>query len=139
MARHHDELSGFLERVAATRRLAPAEGLEALVREWCRYIPDILPVAAALQAAAESNEDAAEAWHDRTDDLREAFRIAVARLRRDGRLAPGWSVEAAADWVWARSHVSAWQQLVGERGWRPERFVERSIRSILAELVVEPA
>jgi AcrR family transcriptional regulator len=135
MARHHDERSGFRERVAATRRLTPAEGLEAVLREWWRYIPDILPVAAALQAAAETNEDAAEAWRDRMDDLRAAFRIALARLRRDGLLAAGWSVEAAADWVWARSHLTGWQQLVGERGWRPERYVERSIRSILGELV----
>jgi AcrR family transcriptional regulator len=135
MARHHDEHSGFRERVAATRKLGPAEGLEALLREWWSYVPDILPVAAALQAAAETSEDAAEAWRDRMDDLREAFRIALARLRRDGQLAPGWSVEAAADWVWARSHLSGWQQLVGERGWRPERYVDRSVRSILAELV----
>jgi AcrR family transcriptional regulator len=139
MTRHHDERSGFRERVAATRRLAPAEGFEALLREWWRYVPDILPVAAALQVAAETSEDAAEAWRDRMDDLRNAFRIALARLRRDGRLAPGWSVEAAADWVWARSHMSGWQQLVGERGWRPERYVDRSVRSILAELVLPTA
>lgn len=139
MARHHDERSGFRERVAATRTLAPAEGLEALLREWWRYIPDILPVAAALQAAAETNEDAAEAWRDRMEDLRATFRIALARLRRDGRLAAGWSVDAAADWVWARSHLTGWQQLVGERGWRTERYVERSVRSILGELVAAQA
>jgi AcrR family transcriptional regulator len=136
MARHHDERSGFRERVAATRALPPAEGLEALLREWWDYVPDILPVAAALQTAAATSHDAAAAWRDRMDDLREALRIALARLRRDGRLAPGWSVEAAADWVWMRSHLNGWQQLVGERGWRPERYVERSIRSILAELVL---
>jgi AcrR family transcriptional regulator len=139
MTRHHDERSGFRERVAATRRLAPDEGLEALLREWLLYIPDILPVATALQAAAETSEDAAEAWRDRMDDLREAFRIALARLRREGRLAPGWSVDAAADWVWARSHLSGWRQLVGDRGWRPERYADRSVRSILAELVLPPA
>jgi AcrR family transcriptional regulator len=136
MARHHDERSGFRERVAATRRLPAADGLEALLRAWWDYIPDILPVAAELQAAAGSNVDVATAWRDRMDDLREAFRIALARLRRAGRLTPGWTVDAAADWVWMRSHVSGWQQLVNERGWRPARYVDRSIRSILAELVV---
>jgi AcrR family transcriptional regulator len=133
--RHHDERSGFRERVAATRRLPPAEGFEALLREWLWYVREILPVARALHAAAATSNDAAEVWRDRMDDLREAFRIALARLRRDGRLAPGWSVEAAADWVWMRSHLSGWE-LVEERGWRPERYVERTTRSILAELVL---
>jgi len=68
-----------------------------------------------------------------------AFRVAVARLRRDGRLAPGWTVDAAADWVWMRSHLSAWEQIVGERGWRPDRYVERATHSIIAELVAPAA
>lgn len=135
MARHHDEHSGFDERAAATRRLPPADGLEALLRAWCDYIPEILPVASALQAAAWAGDEAATAWRDRMDDLREAFRIAVARLARDGRLADGFSVETAADWVWARSHLNAWQQLVTERGWPAEGYAERTIASILAELV----
>jgi AcrR family transcriptional regulator len=133
--RHHDERSGFRERVAATRRMPPAEGFEALLREWLAYVADILPVATALYAAAATSDDAAETWRDRMDDLREAFRIALARLHHDGRLAPGWSVDAAADWAWMRTHVSGWQQLVDERGWRPERYVERTIRSIVGELV----
>ena len=139
MTRHHDERSGFLERVAATRTLPPAEGLEALLREWWRYIPDILPVASALYAAAGTGEDAAVAWRDRMEDLRTSFRIALARVRKDGRLARGWTVDAAADWIWMRSHLSGWQQLVGEQGWRPERYVDRATRSILAELLVPAA
>ena len=139
MARHHDEESGFRERVAETRALPPAEGFEQLLRTWFAYVPEILPVAAALQAAAAGGDEAAAAWIDRMDDLREAFRIALARLRRDGRLARGWTVDAAADWVWMRSHLSGWQQLVNERGWTPKRYVERNVRSILAELVTPAA
>jgi AcrR family transcriptional regulator len=139
MARDHDEQSGFVERVAATRELSPAEGLEALIREWFGYVPEILPVAAGLQAAAAAGDEAAVAWSDRMGDLREAFRIAMARLRRDGLLVRGWSVDAAADWVWMRSHLSGWQQLVGERGWAPKRYVDRTVRSILDELVVPAA
>jgi AcrR family transcriptional regulator len=139
MARDHDEQSGFVERVVATRELSPAEGLEALIREWFGYVPEILPVAAGLQAAAGAGDEAAVAWSDRMGDLREAFRIAMARLRRDGLLVRGWSVDAAADWVWMRSHLSGWQQLVGERGWAPKRYVDRTVRSILDELVVPAA
>jgi hypothetical protein len=37
-----------------------------------------------------------------------------------------------------RSHLTGWQQLVGERGWAPKRYVERTVGSILAELVIPP-
>jgi AcrR family transcriptional regulator len=139
MVRHHDERSGFLDRVAATRKLPPAEGLEALLCAWWDYIPDIMPVASALYAAAATNEDAATAWRDRMDDLHTAFRIALSRVRRDGRLAHGWTADSAADWIWMRSHLSGWQQLVDERGWRPRRYVEHATRSILAELLTPAA
>jgi hypothetical protein len=72
------------------------------------------------------------------DSLREVFRGAVARIADDGRLAEGWTVETAADWVWARSHLETWQHLVGERGWSPADYAELSVRSILAE-VLAPA
>ena len=39
-----------------------------------------------------------------------------------GRLAPGWTVDTAADWVYARSHVSTWQHLVVDRGWPAARL-----------------
>ena len=71
-------------------------------------------------------------------DLREAFRIAVDRVHRDGRLADRWTVRTATDWVWARSHFTTWRLLVGERGWRPGDYTERAVGSILAE-VLAPA
>jgi hypothetical protein len=69
------------------------------------------------------------------DDPREAFRIAVERVASDGRLAEGWAVETATDWVRARSHLTTWQHLVVERGWSPDDYKGRSIRSILAEVL----
>jgi len=138
MARHHDAKSGFVERVAASRSLPSAEALEELLREWCDYIPEILPVARALEAAVITGDEGATAWQDRMDDLWEAFRIAIERLDRDGRLAKGWTIETATDWIWARSHLTTWQHLVGKRGWAPNDYKKRSIRSILAE-ILEPA
>ncbi len=135
MARHQDRRSGFVERVAASRSLPPAEGLEELVRVWCEYVPEILPVARVLEAAAITGEEGGDAWRDRMGDLREAFRIAVDLVDRDGRLAEGWTVETATDWIWARSHLTTWQHLVGERGWSPDDYKERSTRSILTEIL----
>jgi AcrR family transcriptional regulator len=138
MARHFDARSGVVQRIAATRTLPAVEGLEQLLRVWFAYIPEVLPVGRALEAAAANGDEGGVAWHDRMADLREVFREAVERVRREGRLADGWTVPTATDWVWARSHLATWQHLVGERGWSPDDYVERSVRSILAE-VLAPA
>ena len=135
MARHHDVRSGFVERVAASRSLPAVEGLEALLREWYDYIPEILPVARALEAAVITGDEGGTAWQDRMEDLWEAFRIAVERVDREGRLAEGWTAATATDWIWARSHLTTWQHLVGERGWALDDYKVRSIRSILAEVL----
>jgi AcrR family transcriptional regulator len=139
MARHHDASSGFVERVAATRELPAGEGLEALLRVWLDYLPGILPVARALEAAATTGDDGGSAWHDRMGDLWQAFRVAVQRVHQDGRLARGWTVATATDWVWARGHLATWQHLVEERGWSPADYTERTVRSILAEVLTPPA
>lgn len=139
MARHHDAASGFGERVAACRELPPVEGIEALLRAWLGYIPEILPVARALEAAEITGEEGGAAWRDRMGSLREVFRAAAERVEREGRLAEGWTVETAADWVWARSHLEGWQHLVVERGWSPEDYEEQTVRSILAEVLEQPS
>jgi AcrR family transcriptional regulator len=137
MARHHDVKSGFVDRVVDTRSLPPVEGLEALLREWYDYIPEILPVARALEAAVITGDEGGAAWRDRMEDLWEAFRIAVERVAEDGSLAEGWTVETATDWIWARSHLTTSQHLVGERGWALEEYKERSTHSILAEVLTQ--
>ena len=138
MTRHHDAASGFRKRLVATRDLAPVEGFEAGLRLWLGYVPEVLHVARALEAALIAGDEGGAAWRDRMDDIHEAFRLAVARVEEAGRLAPGWTVDTAADWVYARSHVSTWQHLVADRGWPPGDYVERTIASIMAE-VVAPA
>ena len=136
MARHHDVASGFAERVAVAGELPPVEELEELLRAWWGYVPEILPVARALEAAEITGEEGGAAWRDRMGSLWEVFHSAVERVEKDGWLADGWTVRTAADWVWARSHLEGWQHLVVERGWSPEDYEERVIRSVLAEVLV---
>lgn len=138
MARHHDVESGFAGRVAAALELPPTEGLEKMLRAWCRYVPEILPVARALEAAEITGEGGGAAWRDRMDSLHEVFCAAIRRVEEAGRLAEGWTAETAADWVWARSHLETWQHLVAERGWSTRDYEERTARSVLAE-ILKPA
>jgi AcrR family transcriptional regulator len=135
MARRHDVHSGFAGRTAQAAALAPVAALERLLREWFAYLPEILPVARALEAAAINGDDGGAAWRDRTGGLREVLAAAVDWVASDGRLAEGWTPATATDWVWARAQPSAFAHLVTERGWTAAAYVERAVPSILAEVV----
>jgi AcrR family transcriptional regulator len=135
MARHQDELSGFRRQVAQAIQRPPVPGFEAFLRSWFAYLPGLLPVARALEAAWITGADGGEAWLDRMDELRESCRIAVGRVAESGRLAPGWTLDQAADWAWARIQPGTWAHLVGLRGWDPDTFTDRLVASLLADLV----
>jgi AcrR family transcriptional regulator len=135
MARHHDEASGFVRAVREARSLAPLPALEALLRAWCDYLPDVLAVARALEAALVTGDEGGTAWRGRMGDLREALRRAFRRVADDGRLAAGWTVAEAADWTWSRIQPSTYAHLVQERGWTHEQYERRTIASLLGELV----
>jgi AcrR family transcriptional regulator len=138
MARHQDRRSGFGHRVVATFELPPVEALEALVRAWCEYVPELLPVARALEAALITGDEGGAAWQDRFEELHQVFGHALERVECDGRLAAGWTVDSATDWIWARTQPSSWDYLVGMRGWSPEEWIDRMTRSVIDE-VVKPA
>jgi hypothetical protein len=92
-------------------------------------------VARALEAAATNGDEGGVAWRDRMGDLREVFAAAVERVDRDGRLAGGWTVASATDWVWARAQPATFHHLVVDRAWSADDYADRTVRSILAEVV----
>jgi AcrR family transcriptional regulator len=134
MARHRDESSGFIDAVVASREMPPVEGFEHLLRAWCEYMPEIVSVARALEAALVTGDDGGSAWRQRMGELRAAVRMAVARCE----LAPGWTVDQAADWAWSRIQPTTFQHLVGERGWTADEYADRTVRSLLTELTSLP-
>jgi AcrR family transcriptional regulator len=135
MARRHDVRSGFAGRTAETGALPPVAALERLLRLWFAYLPEILPVARALEAAAVNGDEGGLAWRDRMGDLRELFAAAVGRVAGDGRLAAGWTTTTATDWVWARAQPATFAHLVVDRAWPAADYTDRAVRSILSEVV----
>ena len=127
--------AGFARALAVARELDAVPALEALLRAWLDYLPEILPVARALEAALITGEEGGAAWRDRMGELREIIERAVARVDAAGSLAQGWEAATATDWIWARVQPASWSHLVEERGWAPSAFAERTVRSLLAECV----
>lgn len=134
MARRIDHSTGFVSRIAATRKAPALTGFEKVLRLWYRHLDEILPVARALEAAAITGAEGAKAYHDRMQAWRDTLRISVEALDGAGLLRPQWSVEDAADWVWARTQPGIYDDLVRRRGWPAGKVAERTIRSIVAEL-----
>lgn len=138
MTQRMDVESGFVERLRACRGLPPVDALRQALELWLDYLPTILPIARAVEAAAVTGDDGAQAYADRMAAWWRVLRSAVARVAQAGRLAPGWEVEQAADWVWAQVHPSRYHHLVVERGWSPQEFRRRTLGGLDAELLAAP-
>ena len=136
MTRWIDETTGFAGRINDAVCLPTDRSLEQLVRTWLEYLPVIVPVASAFESAP-PHDAGRKAWDERMSELREGFRAVIARLDEAGLLKSGWTVDEAADWAWGRSHLSAWRHMVLERGWSPEEYADRCVRSVLNELIAE--
>jgi AcrR family transcriptional regulator len=136
LVRYMDDQLGFTDALAEAARPPPVEAFEALLRAWCAHLPRVYPVSSQLEAAG---GDEGVALEDRLSGLHAPIRSAVRRLQDSGTLAPGWTVDEAADWVWAMSHVTAWKHLVLERAWTPERFRHHVIGMVMSQLVVTAA
>jgi AcrR family transcriptional regulator len=135
MARNHDRASGFDRRLSVALALPPEEAFEAFVREWLAYLPELLPVARALEAAAITGDAGGEAWRDRMDSLRAVCRQAVERLALAGRLQEGWDPEEASDWTWSQVHPGTYAHLVEDCGWPAARFTDRTVDALVTALV----
>ena len=109
--------------------------LEAFLDVWFDFVPKIHPVAATLMRARSDDPEAAAAWNDRMNELREGFRSLAKSLQRDGALMDGWTAGTAADFLWASSSMQVWELLVVDRDWTPATTA-KTLRRSLARAVL---
>lgn len=112
-----------------------AAKLRAVLAAWFAFVPQIAPVARELIRLKPQDEAVAAAWNDRMDELYGVFRDLAAGLAAEGRLAPSWQADKAADYLWAASSVQVWDLLTGERGWQGEEAAQRLTEAHLAVLL----
>lgn len=95
----------------------PQVRLDAVLKAWLDFVPQIHPVATDLIRLRSTDPDAEAAWTDRMQDLHKFFRRLVSSLEEDSALAGSWTVDNATDYLWSTVSVQAWDLLVGDRGW----------------------
>jgi len=113
----------------------PVERLLALAEGASLYQADIADVALALRAARDVDEAARAAWDDRMTRRLASMKGAIQAVAGAGRLAPGWTVRAATDAVFALSSVTIYEDLVRARGWSARRYAT-FVRDSIQRLVI---
>lgn len=121
--KHQDEVFCVDDMLAASRSAKSGlERLDAFIEAWGNYIPRIFGVAKTLMVMQETDEDAASAWAERMQDVREGCAAAVDALNRDGMLKGEF--EEATDLLWTLLSISNWEQLTVTCGWPQEKYIQ---------------
>lgn len=107
------------------------------VRAAATYNLDIADIGLALRAARHSDPAAAAAWDDRMAGRMAGIRQAAQRVETAGRLRPQWTTQTAADATFALTSLTVYEDLVRERGWSPERYVDQ-LASIARHTFITP-
>ncbi len=114
-----EELSASLQKVW------DAPDASAALTEWAEHIarahPRILGVVRAVERARYDDPDAEELWRTAQGNWLKGCRRLMGRLAAEGRLAPQWTTDSAADMMWALMSIDVLDRLHNERHWSTRR------------------
>jgi len=117
---------------------AAAAALDAWAEHLARYSPRVAAVARAVEQVRRDDPDAA-AHRERVvrAQLANCRRLAEW-LDRERRLAPPWTVESAADMLWALLSADLVDGLSSDRGWSQEQVTKHLALLFRSTFVREP-
>lgn len=137
----HIDVSFGRDRLRAHVFGAPT-GIESL-RRWVQtmswYTAKIDSVSRILEMAGDSDEALAATWKDRMVGRRGHVQRIAERIAADGRLADGWTVDAAADLIFTVTLPGAWRVLTAVIGWSPEQYADNLTRLLERSLLTPGA
>ncbi len=120
-----DRVKDIDGRLTTSREAANGrDRLDAYIEAWGGYIPEIYGVARALMAMEASDAEAAQAWADRMNAVREGCQAAVKTIAQDGVLKEGLTPNSATDLLAMLLSVRNWEYLRQERGWSQKRYID---------------
>jgi len=136
MAQHMDStgalpdlLTGVFDASRATEALDAAAALHA------EYHPMIYQVARVFMVGRYEDEALQAAWDERMESRRNLYHTVVERLEEEGHLASVWDIETATDFLFALTSWQLWEQLVIDRGWSTEDYLNH-IRTVIRQTLV---
>jgi len=137
-ARYVDQIRGLEERLQPLRtEQNPIKMLDVYIDFWGNYIPEIYGLAKALLSVRDTDEAANVAWNDRMEYLRSGSDHIVGCLAKEGKLAPGWTQEQAADMLWSISNIGVWENLCIDLGWTVGEYVSYMQRVVRLALTAD--
>lgn len=135
-ARHLDQVRDLDARLAESRAATSGRArLEAFIRAWAGYLPEMHPVGRALMAMQDDDAEAAAAWADRMDAFRQGCAAAVAALEREAELRADLTPARATDLLAALLSVRVWEELTRDRGWSAPDYLAEMLRLAEAALI----
>lgn len=142
-------VSALFEFIAKQEGLAGSQGpiwtapdSVAALRQWVRHLvhyhPRLIPVDRAIERMRRVDPDA-QAHRDIVSEAQMGSCRRIAQwLHDDGRLAEPWSVETAAEMLFALISTDMFERLTELRGWPPKR-VEEHLWALHEATFVRPA
>lgn len=137
--RYMDEVMGVEGRLAPSRDAASGpDRLRAFVAFAGGHWPNVQGVARALLAMRDTDPEAAQAWQDRMDAMREGCQAAIDMLAAEHRLADGWTAETATDLLCMMLSFESWDQLTRHYGWSSDDY-SRHLQRQAEQTFIKPS
>ncbi|SLN40243.1 DNA-binding transcriptional repressor AcrR [Roseovarius litorisediminis] len=138
--KYQDEVFGIQDGLAETRSAkSGTDRLRRYIEAWANHIPKIFGVAKTLMVMKETDADAATAWADRMQDMREGCAAAITALDAEDLLKPELDPDSATDILWTLLSISNWEQLTVTCGWPQPRYIERISAIAIQSLTLNEA
>jgi hypothetical protein len=121
------------------RRVREAPDAVTALDEWARHDATdhgrILGVARRLEHVGRADPDATRWRREIAEHQYVDCRALAARLDREQCLAPGWTIDTAADMLWALISTEPLEKLLVDRHRSPEQYAERYARLLRSAFV----
>lgn len=140
LVEHVDASYGLDDLIARVHAAGSGtQALAYLVEVLDEAAPVIDAVAQMLESAQYDDAALAAAWRSRMSGRQALTRAVMERLAAEGRLARGWSVDAATELCYTVTMPGPWRELTRELSWSRAEYVSRITRLLTDTFVATPA